>query len=427
MLQKVRTLVHKKSFRNSLWIISERIFQALVSFILTILTSRYLGPANFGVLDYGATIVSFFAVITKLGIDNILVNELLKHRNIEGAILGTSAILRLASSFLSILLIIILVLVLENDSPLIIVTTVFQAFSLIFQALAVPESWFQSRLESKYVSIAKAISYSIVSSYKAFLLITNKDVTWFAVSNVIDFALIAGVELVLYKKKNGPRLSFDKKWAKRIIDQSRHFIISGLLVLIYTQIDKIMIGSMLGSRSLGLYSAALKLCTIWSFVPEAIISSAKTIIFSLKQSKNNYLIRLKQTYFIVFWGCSFVAAIITLCGPLLINVVFGEDYSDAVTTLQILVWFMPLSQLGAARNIWLISENLSRYAKRFAAYGVVVNIGMNAILIPIMGINGAALATVITEVVTCFIAPLFYKETRKGASLICSSLCLNLK
>lgn len=235
------------------------------------------------------------------------------------------------------------------------------------------------------------------------------------------------MELVLYKKKNGPRLSFDKKWAKRIIDQSRHFIISGLLVLIYTQIDKIMIGSMLGSRSLGLYSAALKLCTIWSFVPEAIISSAKTIIFSLKQSKNNYLIRLKQTYFIVFWGCSFVAAIITLCGPLLINVVFGEDYSDAVTTLQILVWFMPLSQLGAARNIWLISENLSRYAKRFAAYGVVVNIGMNAILIPIMGINGAALATVITEVVTCFIAPLFYKETRKGASLICSSLCLNLK
>ena len=107
MLQKVRSLVHKKSFRNSLWIISERIFQALVSFILTILTSRYLGPANFGVLDYGATIVSFFAVITKLGIDNILVNELLKHRNIEGAILGTSAILRLASSFLSILLIII--------------------------------------------------------------------------------------------------------------------------------------------------------------------------------------------------------------------------------------------------------------------------------------------------------------------------------
>ena len=292
MLQKVRSLVHKKSFRNSLWIISERIFQALVSFILTILTSRYLGPANFGVLDYGATIVSFFAVITKLGIDNILVNELLKHRNIEGAILGTSAILRLASSFLSILLIIILVLVLENDSPLIIVTTVLQAFSLIFQALAVPESWFQSRLESKYVSIAKAISYSIVSSYKAFLLITNKNVTWFAVSNVIDFALIAGVELVLYKEKNGPRISFDKKWAKRIIDQSRHFIISGLLVLIYTQIDKIMIGSMLGSRSLGLYSAALKLCTIWSFVPEAIISSAKTIIFSLKQSKNNYLIRL---------------------------------------------------------------------------------------------------------------------------------------
>lgn len=174
MLQKVRSLVHKKSFRNSLWIISERIFQALVSFILTILTSRYLGPANFGVLDYGATIVSFFAVITKLGIDNILVNELLKHRNIEGAILGTSAILRLASSFLSILLIIILALVLENDSPLIIVTTVLQAFSLIFQALAVPESWFQSRLESKYVSIAKAISYSIVASYKAFLLITNK-------------------------------------------------------------------------------------------------------------------------------------------------------------------------------------------------------------------------------------------------------------
>lgn len=428
MISTKFSLVFKnKTVYNTSWILAEKIYQMMVSFVLTILTSRYLGPANFGVLNYGATIVNIFLVITKLGLDNIITNELVKHRNKEGQLLGTSIVMRLVSSIISIVVIAILVFILKADSPIIIITSIIQSIILIFQVFNIFDYWFQSYFKSKYTSIAKAIAYTVMAGYKFWLLATGKDVVWFAAANIIDYCIIAIMLYIFYKKSGGQKLSFNKPLGKSLLKQSHHFIISGLMVLIYTQIDKIMIGQMLDEFQLGLYSAALTICTLCAFIPEAILTSARTSIFEAKQSNRNYLKKLKQTYAIIFWVCTAMSLTISLFAPIIINLVYGEQYLEAIPTLCLLVWYVPLSQLGTARGIWIVSENKNKYSKYYTIWGVIINIGLNALMIPLWGILGATIATIITELFTLFITPLFYKETRIHTKYVIEAITFNFK
>lgn len=424
---KLKVVIKKDSIRNSGWILAEKIYQMIISFILTILTSRYLGPANFGVLNYGATLVSIFLVITKLGLDSIATNEFIKHRDKEGQILGTSIMMRLISSIISMCVISILVFILQNNSPLIIITSIIQSITLIFQVFNIFDYWFQSYFKSKYVSIAKAIAYTIMAGYKFWLLATGKNVIWFAAANIIDCSLIAIMLFIFYKKIKGPKLSINKSLSKTLLKQSHHFIISGIMVLIYAQIDKIMIGQMRSEFELGLYSAALATCTLCSFIPEAILISARASIFGAKQSGKNYLRKLKQTYAIIFWACFTMSLIISLLSPIIINIIYGEQYLEAIPTLCLLVWYVPLSQLGVARGIWIVSENKNKYSKYYAFWGVIMNICLNAFMIPLWGILGATIATIITELFTLFITPLFYKETRVHTKYVIESIIFNFK
>lgn len=428
-MKKIRTpsLLQKKSVRNSCWILGEKIYQMAISLILTVFTSRYLGPSNFGVLNYGATLVSIFLVFTKLGLDEMISNELIKHRDKEGDILGTALVMRLTSATISIIIIAILVFILQADSILIIVTSIIQSFALIFQAFNIFDYWFQSYFKSKYVSIAKAIAYSVMAGYKFWLLASGKDVVWFAASSIIDCFLIAIFLCIFYRKNHGQKLHFDLNISKNLFKQSHHFIISGIMVLIYTQIDKVMIGQMLNEFELGLYSAALAICTLCNFVPEAILISARQTVYNAKRNNRQYIKKLKQTYAIIFWICSAMALLVSIFSPIAINVVYGEQYLGAIPTLCLLVWYTPLSQLGIARGIWIVSESKNKYSKYYTFWGVIINICLNAIMIPLWGILGATIATIITELFTLFITPLFYKETRVHTKYVLEAITFNFK
>ena len=426
-MQNVKMLLNRKSVRNSVWIIAEHIYQMIVNFVLTILVSRYLGPANYGVLNYGATLVNIFLVFTKLGFDAMISNEFIKHRDKEGVVLGTSITMRLISAVISIVIIAILVFVLQANSPIIIITSIIQSIALLFQALNIFDYWFQSYFKSKYVSIAKAIAYTVMAGYKIWLLVSGKGVVWFAAATVIDALVVAIILMIFYKKKHGQKIETNFSLGKNLLKRSYHFIISGVMVLIYTQIDKIMIGQMLDEHQLGLYSAALSVCLLATFIPDALLTSARTSVFNAKQNNKQYLKKLKQTYALVFWVCTGMALVISVAAPLIVNIVYGEQYMGAIATLSLLVWYVPLSYLGTARGIWIVAENKNKYSKYYTFWGVFMNIGFNTFMIPLWGILGATVATIITEIFTLFITPLFYKETRIHTKYVLEAIIFNFK
>lgn len=408
-------LKQSRAAKNSFWIITERIIQAIISLIIGSISARYLGPGNYGLINYGASIVSFFTAIANLGLNNTIVKEYIENRKKHGEIIGSALILRAISSLLSIIMVLIAVIILRPNDQIIFVLTSLQSLVLLFQIYEVFELWFQSKLESKTVSFIKTFASILVAGYKIFLLITGKPVEWFAASTTIDSLLIFLLSYLYYKKSkdNNQKISFNKITAKRLVANSRHYIISGMMVTIYMHMDKIMLGNMMDESEVGFYAAATTICTMWCFIPEAIINSIKPLIFEAKtNNEKRYEQLLRLLYCITFWLCSCFSLLISLFSRLIINILYGETFMPTQTILIIAIWYTAFAYLGVARNAWIVSEEKNRYAKYFTLIGVIVNLSLNFILIPNYGGVGAAIATLISQFSTAVLAPLCFKNTR---------------
>ena len=412
-IKKVKIIKDKKVTKNTIWIMIERVSQMLISLIVGVISARYLGPSNYGILNYGASLVTFFTAICKLGLENVIIKEYVERRKENGKLLGTALVMRLFSSGLSILAIFIIVYILNPNDNLIILVTMLQSIALIFQAYELIDYWFQSNLNSKYVSIVKITAYIIVSIYKIALLVLKMPVQWFAFSTSLDYIIILMLMFYMYKRNNGQKLQFSYTEAKYLLKNSYHFIFSGLLVTLYTQMDKIMIGSYYTSQEVGLYSAATTISSMWGFIPEALINSIRPSIFEAKKnSEEVYIKRQKLLYAIIFWTGILFAIVITIFSDLIINILYGKEYIAAKSTLLISAWYPTFAYLGTARAPWIVINNKNKYSKKYMFWGAIINFILNMILIPPLGIEGAAIATLISQIVVALVAPWFYKETR---------------
>lgn len=427
MERMLKRLIQSKNIRNSSWIIGQQVFQMGIQLIVGILTARYLGPSNYGTLNYTASFVTFFLAITTLGMDSVIIKKIVDYPEKEGTYIGTALGLRFIASVFSIISVCIIVFVLNPDEPIKLLLVFLQSFQLSFKAIQILDSWFQRYLKSKYVSIGKMIACVVVSVYKIFLLATSKSIVWFAIANSMTDGVIALVEWVFYKHQGGSKLSFSLSVGKEVIAESYHFIIAGIMTAIYSQMDRIMIGQMLTDYDVGLYTTATAICGMWIFIPTAIITSFQPMIMEIKNTGNDVLYkkRLEQLYSAVIWLCIFVSVVVVIFSKPIIGILYGEAYLGAVTTLRIAIWFETFAMIGTARGIWILCEKKNKYVKYYLGIGAIVNLFFNTILIPILGINGAALATLITQFVTSIIAPLLFSETRVHTRLVVESVLLS--
>ena len=423
MKSKLARLLGSKNIKNSGWIIGEQVFRMLIQLVVGVITARYLGPSNYGSLNYTASFVTFFTSIATLGMDGVIIKKLIERPDEEGAYIGSCMGLRLIASFLSILSVSVIVYILNPSDYIKLILVFLQSFQLSFKAIEILDSWFQRHLKSKYVSVGKMIACIIVSAYKVFLLATSKSIIWFALSNSLMEAVIALVEWIFYKKEGGQKLSFSFSVGKQVLSESYHFILSGLMVAIYSQMDKIMIGQMLTDTDVGYYTTATAICGMWIFVPTAIINSFNPMIMELKKNGNEtlYLRRLQQLYSFVIWLCLGFSLVIAVLAKIIVLILYGSSYLGAVGALRITIWCETFAMIGTLRGIWIICENKNKYVKYYIAIGAIVNLVLNAIMIPQIGINGAAIATLITQITTSLIAPLFFKETRAHTGIVLRS------
>ena len=294
----IQKLTKSEVTKNSVWLIAERIIQMIFSLVINRIVAEYLQPENYGTLSYAASIVAFFTSLCTLGLDAIIINEFVNKKEEQGEILGTSIFMRIVSSLLSMILIAIVVIFLNPNNIEILIITLLQSLTLIFDAFNVINIWYQSKLKSKYTAIIAFIVYIIISALKVYFVFTDKQVIYFALINTLTSFLTMMFTYILYVKQKGPKLKVDKKRIKPLLKQSYHFILSGLMIAIYAQTDKVMIGKMLTDMSaVGLYSVATTITSLWSFIPAALITSFRPVIIEAKLlSYDKYIKRLKQLY-----------------------------------------------------------------------------------------------------------------------------------
>jgi O-antigen/teichoic acid export membrane protein len=399
-----------------------------VSLFVGIYVARFLGPEKFGLLSYALGFVMLFGTIASFGLNEILVRELLQEKTQIKELLSTAFFIRVFG-FLMMGCIIIFALQFTNDDKYTHLMITIITLSIFFQSFNVIDCYFQSQVQSKYVVIVQFIQLLITSLIKIFLIINKATLIWFAIVFLIDQALLAILLLSIYRWKKEWFSVFSVRWklAKQLFTNAWPLIFSGMMVSIYMKIDLIMIKEMLDAKAVGIYAAAVKLCEVLYFLPVVVMSSLfPAVVEARKKDLIVYRKQVYRIYEIMIGATAIVAIITTFLADWIVNILYGSIYQEAATILQIYIWAFVFVSLGVVSSKYLVAENLEIYAMYRSILGAIINITLNWYLIPIYGIKGAAIATLITQIFVAYLFLFCFQSTRYNFWTVTSAFTFGL-
>jgi O-antigen/teichoic acid export membrane protein len=413
-LSREYNLTKNKLFKNISWLFFDKIIRILGGFFVGIWVARYLGPGDFGVLNYALAYTALFMIFVNLGLDQIIIREIVKNPKLTFYLLGTAFGLKSAGALIAITLIAVSLFFVEMNALTKIVVMVI-ATGFIFQSLDVIDFYYQSQVLSKYVVIARNSAFILSSLLKVYFIVYEYSVVYFALSNIADMFLIAVFLITIYKKTGYEikQWRFSKKIAVRLFKFSWPLAISAFLISVHMKIDQVMIGSMLDTEQVGIYSIAVRLSEFWYFIPAIIISTLMPYFVNLREvNQKLYNGRLMQLYSLMFWMGVSVGIFVMFFGEDIIRLLFGEAYIGSYEALVFNIWNGIFVSQAIARGIWMISENLQKYRLYNNLIVVNINIITNIILIPRIGITGAAIATLLTQASGTWVFSFLWKPLR---------------
>ena len=407
--------MNNRVFHNAAWIIGCKVMQSILNLLIGLLTARYLGPSNYGVISYAASVVAFAMPIMQLGLKHTLVKEFIQNPDREGRTLGTALFLNIVSSVLCVVGCVAFVAIVDAGERETILICALYSLTLIFQATELTQYWFQSKLLSKYPSIAMLCAYVVVALYKLYLLVTRKSVVWFAFSNVLDYSLVSVILMIFYRKVGGQKLCVDFRYGREMLSRSKYYIIPSLMVIIFQHTDRIMLKLMIGEAETGLYSAAIVCIGITGFVFSAVIDSARPVILEAKEKNQElYEKRMIQLYAIIT-GMSLGQCVgMTLLARPIVLLLYGKEYLGSARILAVAVWYITFGHYGSVRNIWILAEGKQKYLTGINVAGALANVVLNLCLIPIWGAIGAAVASLFTQFFTNVVIGFLFKPIQRN-------------
>lgn len=422
MISKLKTLTQsalahsgfRRYFANTSWMLGEQILRIVSGLLVGIWVARYLGPEQFGIFSYALAFVSIFGAIAKLGLDGILVRDLVNNPQMRDVYLGTAFWLKIVGALLMLIMVAIATLFTTNDSTTNLYIFII-ASGIIFQSFEVIDFYFQSQVLSKFVSTCKIIQLLLSSILKIYFVVTGADLFWFVLVTFIDQATLALTLFIAYKYQKF--ISYFRRFefniAKKLLKDSWPLILSGLAVALYMRIDQVMIKQMLGDKEVGLYSATIRISEAFYFIPVIITSSLFPAIVNAKKiSKELYYFRLQSLYSVLVWFAITIAVFISCIGESLILLLYGPEYSGAGKLLTINIWTCIFVFFGSAWSKWMLTENRIKTSLIFQINAMIFNIILNTFLIPIYGVQGAAISSLIAASIGHTLLPIFIRSQR---------------
>lgn len=424
MFKKFREKINKHMFfkkaaQNSAWIIVQNIVTMILGLIVISFIARYFGPRKYGVFNFVLSFVGLFSSIAAIGINNVVIKDLTMNPENEGKILGTSLVIRLVASVVLIILSQAMLFMINGSDKTIMAIGLLISLMMIFNSFEIIDYYLRYTLKMKYIAIIKIITCIVLSALKIGCILFKFGLIFYAFSYLIEIILYTILMIFVYKhikkKEIKYRWKFDKGYAKALLSKSWYFALSSAMIMIYLRIDQTMLGYIFEDKTVvGIYSAAVKVTEMWVFVPLALIASMNPIIIGFKKTdEKKYKENLDRLYYIISAMCIVFTIGIIIFSKLIILILYGREFIEASKMLYILVFGTFFGMIGSVHYIWLICEDKQKYCLFYSFSGCISNIIFNIILIPKYGGYGAAIATLISQIIANIISFSFFKETRK--------------
>ena len=424
----IRTMIGSSGFqkylRNTSWLFVDRVIRLSLVLVTGIFVTRYLGAEQFGQLNYASALVGLFFILTHLGLNEIIVRDLVRHPERENELMGSALVLKFLGSVVLVLSVLAFAL-LKGMSTLTLSMVVIIASAELLKPMMVVEYYYLSKTRGRVVAKVNIVQALVGSAFRIAMIFMDAPLIWFACSYAAETLAYSIGFLVAYRYdgKHLRALQYSRRMATYLMRQSWPLVIYGIALHIQLRIDQVMIFDILSktlgeeeaNAEVGQYSVALKMVESLGFLPVIIQTSlAPAIARARIQDQALYESRLVNQYRLMF--LLFLATSIPLyfvAEPLIVAL-YGEDFRKAGSLLALFAMRLIFPFMGVAKTSFISNESLFKFSLLTAVVGALVNIGLNMALIPTMRSAGALWATMISFIVGIFLMDLLFKETRRN-------------
>lgn len=399
--------------KNALVLMFDTVIKILVGFFLTVLIARAFGPGKFGEVNYVYAVIEILQILVMFGFDDIVLRDLGEKKIKDSVILSNSVFLRMFFAVIAFFIGLFLFIFFLGKKflPLYFIL----ATQLLFYSFYIFKQWFAIYSLNKYTAIASQISFWVLSVGKIIILIFNiGELKLYA--GALAFSMFCEVFfLYLFYIRQGQAISLkgiDFSYQKKLLRDSLPIVFQNFAIVIYMKMDQLMIGKTLSSSELGIYSIAVTISQVIYFFLGALIGAFYPKIAEKRRNNENYEDEISTLAAVTVM----IAIIFALCCifiiPYFVPLFFGADYVRAADVIKIHSWAGIFVALTEANKCWLVFNNLQHYSMIATAIGAVCNVVLNVIFIPRFGINGAAVATVISQIIAGYMVYLFFRDKR---------------
>ncbi|MBD1940405.1 flippase [Microcoleus sp. FACHB-68] len=435
MLSKIATAIKKinpgqrQIIGNTGWLFASRILRLGLGLVVGVLLARYLGPEQFGLYNYTISFVVLFSPLATLGLDSIVIRDIVREPLSKLETLGTAFVLKLIGSFITFCLATGAIFFLRFDDNLAHWLVGLAAVASIFQAFDVIEFWFNSQIKSKYGIYAKYSAFIFVNVLRIVLIQMNASLIAFAWLIFIESLLSAVGLVIVYQASGDNALAWQVsiKRAKQLLKDSWPLLLSSISIVIYMRIDQVMLGELASIADIGNYSVAVRLVEVWYIIPMTLNQALFPSIVNLKKvAPETYEARIQRLYTLMIWMAIIAAILISYISSQLVKVIYGEQYIEAAPILSIQAWMATSVFFGVARASWVTTEGYLLDEMYVNIIGCILNVILNFILIPTQGAIGATVASLLTAFGANFIVAIYSKPIRISLRMYLISLLLPL-
>jgi len=398
----------QRIFKNTGVLFIGQIMSYILAFFYTIYLARYLGADGFGILSFALSFTIIMSVVADLGLSLLAVREISRDKSISPQYTGNLIMIKLLLSSITLCLIVLFINLLKYPSQTVQVVyllafwMVFTSFTQLFYSV------FQAYEKMEYQSLG-IVLYSIILLFGVFYgIFNNFSIQWFAIIYLLSSGLVLVYTLFVYLAKfPHPQLELNWNFWKSKMLLALPLSIASIFSVIAFRVDTVLLSLFQNNAVVGWYSASYKILEVLLFIPMVYNTAIFPVLsnFYVSSKESIQLVYVKSIKYLVLLGLP-LAAGITILSKEIILILYQSAFSQSIVALQILIWTIPFILLTSSFGIILISMNKQVLAIRISLIAMIFNIGVNLVVIPQFSYLGAAVVTVLTELVDCIL--LFY-------------------
>ncbi|MHA7846457.1 flippase [Serratia sp. D1N4] len=395
---------------NTLWLMLERVSLSLSGIFVSIYVARYLGPAQFGTLNYLLATVAIVVPLVQLGADSIIFNRIARRPHSGIRLMLASMRLR-QRLFLLVTLPLLAWSAATQALPQQLMTLLLLV-SAYFSIQDVYKIYYDARLQSKRNTLINNLALLLSIAVRLLLVSAALPLVWFAVPYILSSALPYLVRRWLFQREQPAEPTFSRRQARGygryLLSVGLPLAISSLSIVIYIRIDQIMLGNLMDDRAVGWYSAAMTLSQGWVFVPMALITSLMPGIAGCREPQEQED-RIRALYLLVLVLSVPVLLVSLLFAGPIVELLYGEAFQQAADILAIGALTSLFSLLGTVSYRSIVLFSGYRFIAIKMPLVALANVLMNLVLIPRYGLTGAAVSTLLAEFLSFFVLNSFFR------------------